>query len=95
VGVNSGPAWRSDPILDLALHSQLPTLNSIMHITLNGERRELSAPQTLTELLGALGFGGKPVVVELNREAIFPRDYGQTTVNDGDQLELVTLAAGG
>jgi len=66
-----------------------------MHITLNGERRELSAPQTLTELLGALGFGGKPVVVELNREAIFPRDYGQTTVNDGDQLELVTLAAGG
>jgi len=66
-----------------------------MFITLNGERRELSAPQTLTELLGALGFGDKPVVVELNREAIFPRDYGQTTVNDGDQLELVTLAAGG
>lgn len=66
-----------------------------MFITLNGERREFPSPLTLADLLRLLGFEGKPVVIELNHEAIFPRDYAQTSIQDADRIELVTLAAGG
>ncbi len=67
----------------------------IMQITLNGQAHPLPSSTTVTALLHSLGFAGKPVVVELNREAIFPRDFEATPVNDGDQVEIVTLAAGG
>lgn len=66
-----------------------------MQITVNGQTLPLTETTTVTGLLRSLGFADKPVVVELNREAIFPRDFAQTTVNEGDQIEIVTLAAGG
>ena len=66
-----------------------------MQITLNGQVHPLPEPTTVAGLLMSLGFANKPVVVELNREAIFPRDFNITPVNDGDQIEIVTLAAGG
>jgi sulfur carrier protein len=64
-------------------------------IHLNGTRHELDSPITVSELLHQLGFGAKPVLVELDENAIFPRDYDHTLVNDGAKVELVTLAAGG
>ncbi len=66
-----------------------------MQITLNGQAHPLTESTTVTALLQSLGFADKPVVVELNREAIFPRDFEKTAVNNGDQIEIVTLAAGG
>jgi sulfur carrier protein len=66
-----------------------------MQITLNGQAHPLPAATTLTLLLQTLGLADKPVVAELNRKAIFPRDFAETTVKDGDHLEIVTLAAGG
>ena len=50
---------------------------------------------TVTELLASLGFGDKPCVVELDGQAIFPRDCGTAEVNEGSRVEVVTLAAGG
>ncbi len=66
-----------------------------MTVTINGAPREAAAPQTITSLLALLGFADKPVVVELNREAISPRDHATTPVPDGSVIEIVTLAAGG
>ncbi|BCU75653.1 sulfur carrier protein ThiS [Luteolibacter sp. LG18] len=66
-----------------------------MQITLNGQAHELAAPVSIERLLQEVGLGGKPVVVELNLEAIFPRDFPATQVNTGDRVEIVTLAAGG
>lgn len=66
-----------------------------MQIILNGQAHPLTESTTVTALLQSLGFADKPVVVELNREAIFPRDFAETPVTDGDQIEIVTLAAGG
>ncbi len=66
-----------------------------MKIHLNGQAHEISSPITVTELLESLDLGGKPVVVELNESAVFPRDYPQTLVDDGAQVEIVALAAGG
>jgi thiamine biosynthesis protein ThiS len=66
-----------------------------MTIILNGSAHELAAPVTLDALLESLGLGGKPVVVELNQVAVFPRDYALTSVSEGARVEVVTLAAGG
>jgi sulfur carrier protein len=67
----------------------------IMKIQLNGHSHEISTDLTVTALLESIGFGGKPCVVELDEQAVFPRDYGTITVTDGSRVEVVTLAAGG
>ena len=67
-----------------------------MTLTLNGSPRSFEAEiHTVTTLLEALGLGGKPVVVELDREPVFPADYATTAVRDGASVEIVTIAAGG
>lgn len=66
-----------------------------MGITLNGQDHELNGPTTLTALLESLGLTGKPVVAELNREAVLPRHFPETQLTAGDSLEIITLAAGG
>jgi sulfur carrier protein len=67
-----------------------------MTIQLNGESRSFEAgPLSLAVLLDLLGLGGKPVVVELDREAVFAKDYEATTVADGAKVEIVMIAAGG
>jgi len=66
-----------------------------MNIYLNGNAHEITASMAVSELLESIGYGGKPVVVELNGQAIFPRDFPSTPVEDGACVEVVTLAAGG
>jgi sulfur carrier protein len=64
-------------------------------ITLNGSPHPLPAETNVASLLESLGLAGKPVVVELDGEAVFPRDHPQTRISDGARVEIVTLAAGG
>lgn len=66
-----------------------------MTITLNGEKRELAAPQSVRSLLSAVGMAGKPVVVEQNHAALLPREIDSAAVNDGDVIEIVQITAGG
>jgi thiamine biosynthesis protein ThiS len=66
-----------------------------MIIQLNGQPHEISALLTVSELLTSIGYGGKPCVVELDEQAVFPRDFATTTVAAGAKVEVVTLAAGG
>jgi len=66
-----------------------------MTIQLNGNNHDLAAPISIAALLISIGLGEKPVVVELNQHALFPREYTETTVNDGDNVEIITIAAGG
>jgi sulfur carrier protein len=67
-----------------------------MKLQVNGQFREFDTdPMTVDSLLAALDLGGKPVVVELNQEAIFPAAYPSTPVTDGSRVEIVLIAAGG
>ncbi|MBT8036031.1 MAG: sulfur carrier protein ThiS [Verrucomicrobiae bacterium] len=66
-----------------------------MTIHLNGKNHEIAAPARVDTLLAAIGLGDKPVVVELNQTALFPREYAVTTLEDGDKVEIITIAAGG
>ncbi len=66
-----------------------------MTLTINGTNRDCAEDLTLTALLKELGLGGKPVVIELNREALAPSEFEARQLADGDQLEIITIAAGG
>jgi sulfur carrier protein len=67
-----------------------------MTITLNGQSRAFTTDQlTVDGLLAEVGLAGKPVVVEVDREAVFPAEYASTGIRDGASIEIVTIAAGG
>ena len=66
-----------------------------MQITLNGQPHPIEEETTLSGLIESLGLTGKPVVAEQNEQAILPRDFPTTPVQPGDELEIITLAAGG
>jgi thiamine biosynthesis protein ThiS len=66
-----------------------------MTITLNGTPHLLPGETTVAGLLESLSLSGKPVVVELDGQAVFPRDHAGIRIQDGARIEIVTLAAGG
>ena len=63
-----------------------------MHITLNGDAREFPLDTTVVELLDTLGYAGKRVAVERNGEIVPKSQHAQTTLADGDQIEIVVAA---
>ena len=66
-----------------------------MKIKLNGKDHALETALNVDELLASIGLAGKPVVVELNQKALFPREYADNTLQEGDRVEIITIAAGG
>jgi thiamine biosynthesis protein ThiS len=65
-----------------------------MNLTINGENQVFSA-ETLGGLVEQLGMKPDRVAIELNRE-IVPRDrWPQTSLRDGDRLEIVHFVGGG
>ena len=63
-------------------------------LKINGEEKE-TAGQTVADYLASSGFNPARVVVELN-EAIVPKGrYAETTLRDGDQVEIVCFMGGG
>lgn len=66
-----------------------------MMIWLNGKKHATEKTTSVSSLLESIGLGKKPVIVELNQKALFPREYSEKMLNDGDHLEIITIAAGG
>ena len=66
-----------------------------MKITVNGAERVFEDVSTLGDLLARTGLAEKPVVVEHNKRALFPREIAATPVRDGDVIEIVQITAGG
>lgn len=68
---------------------------TIMHITLNGDPRELPSNTTVLELLQILGYADKRVAVERNGDIVPKSQHDTTALNDSDQLEIVVAVGGG
>ena len=49
----------------------------------------------MTEFIAGLDLGKQPVLVELNGAAILVREFEETLVRDGDQIEVIRMVAGG
>jgi thiamine biosynthesis protein ThiS len=66
-----------------------------MNVILNGSPRELpESCRTVADLV-ALVFPGLPVLVERNGQALFPREFASTPVQEGDRFEILRMVAGG
>lgn len=66
-----------------------------MVITLNGERHELSAPLSVSELLSHLKIDPRRVAVEHNLVVLKRATFDSTIVREGDQIEIVNFVGGG
>ncbi len=66
-----------------------------MTIQVNGQPRDIEAGASVARLLGDLGVTQPHVAVELNLEVVPRARHGDTLLQDGDRLEIVTLVGGG
>jgi thiamine biosynthesis protein ThiS len=64
-------------------------------MTLNGEPYEVDGPLTVTELLARLDIDPRRVAVEHNLVVIKRVAFENTTINEGDQVEIVNFVGGG
>ena len=67
----------------------------MLHISINGEAREFQAPLTLAALLDQLQLTGKRVAIERNGEIVPRGRHAETSLADGDALEIVVAVGGG
>lgn len=66
-----------------------------MKIMLNGEAHEVGEATTLSALLTQLGVQTRNVAVEVNLEIMPQPEHPSYVLQEGDQLEVVTLVGGG
>ncbi len=66
-----------------------------MRIKLNGDPYDVPGPITVSELLARLGVDGRRVAVEHNLVVLKRAAFEQTTVRDGDEVEIVNFVGGG
>ena len=66
-----------------------------MKIRVNGDPLEVSGPVTLTALLATLQIDPRRVAVEQNGIVVKRDRYDSSTVQDGDEIEIVNFVGGG
>ena len=66
-----------------------------MTIRLNGDAHEVAGPLSISALLAALGIDARRVAVEHNLVVVKRQAYEATTINDGDEIEIVNFVGGG
>ncbi len=62
---------------------------------LNGDRFELAAPLTVSQLLAQLDIDPRRVAVEHNLTVLKKPAYDTTTLAEGDAVEVVNFVGGG
>ncbi|MGB5685810.1 MAG: sulfur carrier protein ThiS [Candidatus Electrothrix sp.] len=65
-----------------------------MHIILNGEQTVISS-QSLHAMIVEKGFDPDTVIAEVNLQLIKKNDWEQTSLNQGDTVELLSFVGGG
>ncbi len=66
-----------------------------MQITLNGDSYEVAGPLTVAELLARLDIDARRVAVEHNLVVLKRDAFDRTTVQAGDEVEIVNFVGGG
>ncbi len=63
-------------------------------IKINGKEFDI-AGKTLTDYLAAANYDPKRIAVERNGEIVPKAKYGETVLQDGDSVEVVSFVGGG
>jgi sulfur carrier protein len=69
--------------------------NSLIEVTVNGERCQVPPGQSIAQLLDRLEIGHDRVAIELNRNIVRKRDWAATMIQGGSQIEIVEFVGGG
>lgn len=67
----------------------------MVKISLNDEPREIAPDTRLIDAIAQWQFGGHKLAVAINGEFVPRSAYGDTRLNDGDQIDIVTPVGGG
>ncbi len=73
----------------------MSTQTETMEIFVNGERKSVPAELTVSGLLTSLEIRPDRVAVELNKSLVRKRNWEQTPVPNGSQIEIVQFVGGG
>ena len=63
-------------------------------VKVNGMELEI-AGKTVAEYLATTNYDPKRIAVERNGEIVFKSQYGETVLEEGDSLEVVSFVGGG
>ena len=66
-----------------------------MTVVINGEARTLPQGTTIAEIASMLAAAPTGVAVAVNGEVVPRGDWGNTTINDDDRVEVLTAVQGG
>jgi sulfur carrier protein len=66
-----------------------------MRLQINGDEKNFADGLTLAGLIAQLDMKADRVAVELNREIVSRAQWSETTLQDGDRLEIVHFVGGG
>lgn len=66
-----------------------------MLLTVNGDEEIHEGVSTIGDLLKRYGIAPVRVAVEVNAELVPRGEFDQTTLKDGDAVEIVTFVGGG
>jgi len=66
-----------------------------MRLVINGKEQACADVLTLAQLIEQLGMKGDRVAVELNHEIVSRPQWAETSLKDGDRLEIVHFVGGG
>jgi thiamine biosynthesis protein ThiS len=65
-----------------------------MKIKVNGDERDVPQSTTLRQLVAQFNLVPEKVAIELNRRLVRSDKYDQS-LNEGDEIEIVTFVGGG
>ena len=65
-----------------------------MHVTVNGEKREISS-RSVGALLGELDYEGTHFAIALNYDVVPKNRWAETQLKAGDEIEIITPRQGG
>jgi sulfur carrier protein len=71
------------------------SVQSALHVVVNGEPRAFSAGCSLQELVEALGLDRRRVAVAVNREVVPRSALAQRQLTPGDRVEILEAVGGG
>ncbi len=66
-----------------------------MQVVINGKTKEIAKEINLQQLLKNLSLPSERIAVELNKEVVRKKDWGNILINDADKIEIIHFVGGG
>ena len=69
--------------------------SSSIKIFINGDLKNFPQETNIVSVLESLNISSKHIAIEINESLVFRSDWQQTTLRDGDKVEIVKAIGGG